>query len=139
MTQGKSFVPKDTPIEDAGKAIDMVQDSLDKFIATADVSRVYGEPIQHDDTLVIPAAETVALLGFGAGYGVGGPGGDDAGGAGGGSGGGGKTLARPVAVVVASPQGVRVEAIIDPTKIALAALTAFGFIFGTVAKMRKGK
>ena len=72
-------------------------------------------------------------MGFGAGYGAGGP--DDANGVGGGGGGGGKALARPVAVVIADEEGVRVKPVVDPTKIALAALTAAGFILSTLFKM----
>jgi hypothetical protein len=41
--------------------------------------------------------------------------------------------------VVASPEGVHVEPIIDVSKIALAALTAFGFMFGMLARMNRPK
>jgi hypothetical protein len=40
-----------------------------------------------------------------------------------------------VAVVIASPEGVRVEPVVDPTKIALAALTAAGFMLGMFFRM----
>lgn len=133
MTEDKNLVPQDIKIDDPGKAIDMVQSSMENFIAVADVKRVYGQPIQHGETIVIPAAEVVAGMGFGAGYGAGGP--DDANGVGGGGGGGGKALARPVAVVIADDEGVRVEPVVDPTKIALAAFTAAGFILSTLFKM----
>ena len=133
MTEDKNLVPQDMKIDDPGKAIDMVQSSMENFIAVADVKRVYGQPVQHGETIVIPAAEVVAGMGFGAGYGAGGP--DDANGVGGGGGGGGKALARPVAVVIADEEGVRVEPVVDPTKIALAALTAAGFILSTLFKM----
>lgn len=125
-------------INDPGQAIDMMQETLETFLETADVNRVYAQPVEHEGSLIIPAAEVIAGMGFGAGYGAGGPQDEDSGGAGGGGGGGGKTLARPVAVIIADQNGVRVEPVIDPTKIALAALTAFGFMFGTLAKMRKG-
>lgn len=133
MTEDKNLVPKDMKIDDPGKAIDMVQSSMENFIAVADVKRVYGQPVQHGETIIIPAAEVVAGMGFGAGYGAGGP--DDANGVGGGGGGGGKALARPVAVVIADDEGVRVEPVVDPTKIALAAFTAAGFILSTLFKM----
>lgn len=135
MTEDKNLVPQGVKIDDPGKAIDMVQSSMENFIAVADVKRVYGQPIQHGETIVIPAAEVVAGIGFGAGYGAGGPDESDAGGVGGGAGGGGKALARPVAVVIADDEGVRVEPVVDPTKIALAALTAAGFILSTLFKM----
>ncbi len=133
MTEDKNLVPQDMKIDDPGKAIDMVQSSMENFISVADVKRVYGQPVQHGETIIIPAAEVVAGMGFGAGYGAGGP--DDADGVGGGGGGGGKALARPVAVVIADEEGVRVEPVVDPTKIALAALTAAGFILSTLFKM----
>jgi uncharacterized spore protein YtfJ len=122
-------------INDPGQAVDMVQESLETLLDTADVSKVYAKPVEHEEALIIPAAEVVAGVGFGAGYG--GSGQPNEGG--GGGGGGGKTFARPVAVIIADKNGVRVEPVIDPTKIALTALTAFGFMFGAIAKMKKGK
>ena len=64
---------KEIVIEDSGMAIDMAQETMEAFIETADVSKVYGEPIVHEDTLILPAAEVMAIAGFGAGYGSGGP------------------------------------------------------------------
>ncbi len=128
---------KEIVIEDSGQAIDMAQETMDAFIETADVSRVFGEPIVHEDTLIIPAAEVVAALGFGAGYGSGGP--EDAGGSGGGAGGGGKTFSRPVAVVIADQNGVRVEPVVDPTKIAMTFFTTLGFMVATIARITRGR
>ena len=133
MSEEKNF---EVEISDPGQAIDMVQETLETFLEAADVNKVYAQPVQHEDNLIIPAAEVVAGMGFGAGYGAGGSPPDNGGG--GGGGGGGKTFARPVAVIIADKNGVRVEPVMDPTKIALTALTAMGFIFGTIAKMRKG-
>jgi len=78
------------------------------------------------------------LTGFAIGFGMGG--GKDQGanvGGGGGGGGGGRAFARPVAAIVVTPNGVRVKPIVDVTKIALAALTAFGFMFAMVARMSR--
>jgi uncharacterized spore protein YtfJ len=125
-------------VEDAGQAIDMVQETMEELLETANVSKVYGEPIVHEETLIIPAAEVVALAGFGAGYGSGGPA-EDVGGEGGGGGGGGKTFSRPVAIVIADREGVRVEPVIDPTKIALTFFTALGFMIATIGRMTKGR
>jgi len=126
-------------ISDPGQAIDMVQETLETFLETADVSRVYGEPVEHEGSLIIPAAEVVAGVGFGAGYGSGGPLDEDGGGSGGGGGGGGKAFARPVAVIIADKNGVRIEPVVDPTKIILALFTALGFMAATVARMRRGE
>jgi hypothetical protein len=49
-----------------------------------------------------------------------------------GGGGGGRTLARPVAIIIMDAEGVRVEPVVDPTKIALAALTTAGFMTATL-------
>jgi uncharacterized spore protein YtfJ len=137
MTEEPSLTPDFSEIVDAADAVEGVQSTLEAFIETADVSRVYAEPVQNGEITLIPAAEVLVGLGFGMGYGFGqGADEEDSGsGGGGGGGGGGRTLSRPVAVVVASPEGVRVEPIIDVTKVALAALTAGGFMLATMLRM----
>jgi uncharacterized spore protein YtfJ len=125
------------PLEDSG--LEMFQDTMEEFLATADVGVVYGEPIQHGDTIIIPTAEILCGMGFGIGSGSG-SGVDQKAdqpvkGSGGGGGGGGRILSRPVAVVVVSPEGVRVEPVVDITKIALAGLTALGFMVGMMFRM----
>jgi len=122
-------------------SLDVIQETMDGFLAAADVRAVYGEPIQHDDTTIIPTAEILSALAFGIGSGSGNGVGTDQNpdkpwqGTGGGGGGGGRVLSRPVAIVVASPEGVRVEPVIDITKIALAGLTALGFMVGMMFRM----
>ena len=137
---------KITTNNDSTIAIETVQETMNKFLDAAHVDAVYGEPIKHGDAIIIPTAEVLSVTGFGAGYGYGsGTAPDEEGdnqnegyGGGGGGGGGGRVLSRPVAVVVASPEGVEVEEIVDVTKIALAALTAAGFMIGMLMKMLKG-
>jgi uncharacterized spore protein YtfJ len=128
--------------------LDVIQDTMDTFLGTAGVHRVYAEPITHEETVIIPASEVIVGMGFGVGYGSGSgqrlgedeeeneedESGDFAGG-GGGGGGGGRTFSRPVAVVVASPRGVRVEPVVDVTKIGLAFLTAAGFMAASLMRM----
>ncbi len=128
------------------KSMDLVQETMDNFLGAASVTAVYGEPIQSGDNLIIPSAEILSGLGFGMGAGVGNNTGEsDDGkpaqnsGGGGGGGGGGRILSRPVAVIIASPEGVRVEPVVDVTKVALAALTAGGFILGMLLRMLRGK
>ena len=130
---------KKIEISDPGQAIDMVQETLETFLDTADVSKVYAEPVQHEGSLIIPAAEVVAGVGFGASFGAGGPFDNNGSGGGGSGGGGGQTHSRPVAVIIADKDGVRVEPVMDPTKIALTFFTAVGFMVTTIAKMKKGK
>ncbi len=113
---------------------------MERLLDTADVSKVYSEPILHGDVMILPAAEVLALAGFGMGSG-GGVAVEREGrrsrGSGGGGGGGGQTLARTVAVIVASPDGVEVRPVIDFTKIALAALTAAGFVMAAWRGMKR--
>ncbi len=137
----------DMDVSTEGEAFDVVEITLDKFMDAACVDKVFGEPVQHGDTTIIPCAEVLAGLAFGVGYGYGsGPTPEKEGegesrqpsearGGGGGGGGGGRVLSRPVAVVVSSPEGVRVEPVVDVTKLGLAALTVFGFMATMTARM----
>lgn len=122
--------------------LDRVSRVMEKLLEAADVSKVYGEPVSHGEALLIPAAEVLALAGFGMGAGGGvavQQQGRRSRGSGGGGGGGGRTLARSVAVIVASPAGVEVRPVIDFTKIALAALTAAGFVLAAWRGMKRPK
>jgi len=89
--------------------------------------------------MIIPTAEVLCAFGFGIGSGSGSTSDENpekpSQGSGSGGGGGGRILSRPVAVVVASPEGVRVEPVVDITKIALAGLTAIGFMVGMMFRM----
>ncbi len=128
--------------QNPAQAVETVENTMERLFASANVKNVYGRPVQQGDTTIIPVAEVTVAGGFGVGVGFG----DDpdpgerkqmreAGGSGGG--GGGTTLARPVAVVVVSPEGVRVEPVIDLTKIGLAVITAWGFMIAQIVKMRR--
>jgi len=118
---------------------EIFQNTMDNFLATADVESVYGEPILHGDSLIIPAAEVVAVMGFGVGSGGGEEKGEHKEGGGRGGGGGGRVFSRPVAVIIATPTGVRVEPVIDVTKIALAAWTAMAFMVGMGLRIRNAR
>ncbi len=112
------------------RSLEQAEHTLDRFLDVAGVDKVFGEPIRHGEATIVPAAEVLSAMGFGFGFGRGSEASRHEGG-GGGGGGGGSITARPVAVVVASPEGVRVEPVVDVTKIALAALTAGGFMLAT--------
>ena len=144
MTDETISIPSTAEITSSTEAIGVVQETIEYFLEAASVDRVYGEPIQHGETMIIPTAEVLGVLGFGAGYGSwqSTSRDQDAGentGSGGGGGGGGRIFSRPVAVVVSSPEGVRVHEVMDPTKIALAAITASGFMVSMLLKMLKLK
>ena len=130
-----------TEVETAASA-GMAAHVMERLIATADVSKVYAPAIEHGERLMIPAGELVAVAGFGmgSGSGIAGAGsGSPRRGGGGGGGGGGKTFARSVAVVVSSPEGVEIRPVIDVTKIALAALTAVGFVWAAWKRTEEPK
>ena len=118
-------------------AVETLQTTMDKFLSAASVEAVYGPPIREGDTIIIPTAEVLSAAGFGVGSGGGpqGPGENENPGSGGGGGGGGRVLSRPVAAIVISPAGVRVEPIVDVTKIALAVFTTLGFMTAMIARM----
>jgi uncharacterized spore protein YtfJ len=128
------------------QGVTSVQETMERFLAAADVGAVYGAPVEHGETMIIPAAEVLSGMGFGVGFGVsdtnpaeGEQQADQAAAGntgGGGGGGGGRVLSRPVAVVILEPGSVRVEPVVDVTKVALAAFTAFGFMFSILTRMR---
>ena len=126
---------------DPNMGLDTIQATMDKFLSAADVQAVYGPPVTHGENIVITAAEVLSIAGFGLGSGSGSPGGDhpEQTGSGSGGGGGGRVLARPVAAIVMSPTGVRIEPIVDVTKIVLAVFTTLGFMVAMLNQMRSKK
>ncbi len=121
-------------LTNATTSLDMIGKAVDKFLNAADIKAVFGQEIRNGDTVVIPAAEVIGVLGIAAGTGTGRDEKQNAG-SGGGGGGGGRILSRPVAALVIRPDGVRVEPIVDTTKIWLGALTAAGFMTAMIARM----
>lgn len=135
-------------VQITNKQVDTISKTLDEFISRGDVSAVYGKPVEVGTSTVIPAAEVLMGMGFGIGGGFGdgdqkeedeGQSQDEEMIGGGYFGGGvGRVFSRPVAIIVADEDGVRVEEVVDVTKIGLAAITAVGFMIATLAKMVKG-
>jgi uncharacterized spore protein YtfJ len=134
---------------DLHQTLDDINSTMKSFLETASVNRVYGAPIEVGTMKIIPAAENLVIMGFGAGAGYGSadfegteekssPGEGTGEGGGGGGGGGGRTLSRPVAVIIATPEGVRVEPVADRTKVIMAAITAAGFVAGMFLRMSRG-
>lgn len=107
---------------------------MDGLMQASNVNAAFGEPRQVGDRTIIPVARVGAAGGFGLGAGqgevVGGraPGGI-------GAGGGGGSMANPVAVVVVTPEDVRVQPVVDATQIALAAMAAFAFNFYWIIRL----
>lgn len=104
--------------------------------ARADV--VFGQPVERDGGTVIPCAEVAVGLGMGTGSG---PMDEHGRPMGGGGGGGGGSRGRPIAVIVMTRDGVRVEPVLDLTKIVLGSLTTGAFMLiwlGRLARMNRG-
>jgi uncharacterized spore protein YtfJ len=136
---------------------DTAAEVVEKLFDVAQPSSVYSEPIIAGDHTLITASEVSIGMGFGLGVGGGeGRGGprraadeDEAVeedesemqgegvGLGGGGGGGGAAMARPVAVISVGPNGVQVEPVVDPTKIAIAFFTTLGSMFFMLSRMRR--
>ena len=128
---------------------------LGKLFDITQPSAVYSEPVTKGEYTVITASELQA--GVGTGFGGGGDfhqksaNGDvkaadngplensSVSTGGGGGGGGGGASARPIAAIIIGPNGVRVEPIIDPTKIAITFFTALGGMVMAFGRMRKSK
>jgi uncharacterized spore protein YtfJ len=136
----------------AEKSQERAAQVVEKLFDVAKPSSVYAEPITAGDQTLITASEVSVGMGFGLGFG-GGEGRSspsqemseeeaefegEGTGIGGGGGGGGASLARPVAVISVGPEGVQVEPVMDPTKIAIAFFTTLGTMFFMLSKMRRG-
>ncbi len=117
---------------------------LEKLVTTARAEAAFSQPITHGEYTVITASEVFTGMGVGYGYGGGGEGFTEEKekpemGMGGGGGGGGYAAARPVAIIAIGPQGIRVEPIVDPTKMALAFFTTLGTMFLMLRNMKKNR
>lgn len=123
-------------------------DAVGKLFETARATAVFSAPVTAGEYTVITAGEVLASGGSGFGGGIGQrpgqplrrrplqlAGGREVEGGGLGGGGGGFTLARPVAAITVGPDGVRIRPIVDPTKLALAALTTLGAMGFLVARL----
>ena len=117
-----------------------IEQVMSQLVASSNVNAVFGAPVEREGTVVIPCAEVALGMGMGTGSGP-----VDAQGnsTGGGGGGGGGSHGRPIAAIVITNEGVRVEPIMDMTKIALAGLSTGAFILLWLGRLiradRKGK
>lgn len=113
----------------AVRSTDQAAGVIGRLFDVAQPNAIFGKPVVQGQYMVITASEVA--VGMGIGFGVGG----DAGG--GGGGGGGASMGRPVAAILIGPDGVRVEPIVDPTKIAIAFFTTIGAMFVSWRAIRK--
>jgi uncharacterized spore protein YtfJ len=125
---------------------------VEKLFVVAQPGAVYSKPARANEYTIVTASEVSVAMG--CGYGLGGGtaperAGDESAsetdprgqmgeaGFGGGGGGGGAASGRPVAVISIGSRGVRVEPVVDVTKIALAFFTMLGSLLVILNKMRQ--
>jgi uncharacterized spore protein YtfJ len=136
-------------LDDMIHSVDRYQEQgqawMEKLLAAARPGAVFGEPVKAGDYTIITSSEVGAGGGFGFGFGGGAspaatsseaPGKkqeDTSGGSG--IGGGGGSTGRPVAAIIIGPEGVRVEPVVDVTKIALAVFTTAGAMLLMLGRM----
>ena len=119
-------------------ALETSAEVVKKMVDVANVQAVFGTPIERDGRVVIPCCEV--SVGGGVGIGSGGPSrageeSERAVSVGWGAGSGGGSSARPIALIVMSPEGVEVKPIIDATKVGLVALTTLAFILSWLVRL----
>jgi uncharacterized spore protein YtfJ len=129
-------------------------DLIARLLRVAEPGAVYGPPVTANERTVILASELTMSLGAGYGEGrsrkpaaagdgaagVAAVGDDGAAGvieSGGGGGGGGFAAGRPVAAIVIEPSGVRVEPVVDVTKLGIALFTTLVAMFLAWSRMRR--
>lgn len=137
MTQtSDSSLPK----KPVNQAVDDIVSRVDGLFDVARPEAVFAPPVTVGGRTVISAAELLVGMGIGGG---GGPspaaeGQAEGENAGMGAGGGGYAQSRPVAVIIIDGDGVRVEPVVDVTKLGLAAITVLGSMFFFLARMMRG-
>ncbi len=136
--EGIELISKTIPNQEGANEL------MERLISVANPSSVFGDPVEAGEFKVITASEARVGMGFGFGGGGGSepqsenPEETSLGmGVGGGGGGGGVALGRPVAAIEIGPQGVRVEPIVDPTKIAIAFFTTMVSMIAMLGRMRR--
>jgi uncharacterized spore protein YtfJ len=131
FTKEKKSMIKEQNAE--GPVTHNVEEVLNHMLDAASIHAVFGQPLERGNSTVIPCAEVVAGMGMGSGSGqidkekntIGS-----------GSGGGGGTRARPIAAIVVSQDGVRVEPIVDVTRVALVAITTAAMLLFWLGRPR---
>lgn len=108
------------------EALAAVEEIQHDFEKTADVHRVFGDPVQVGTKTVVPVAHVE--YGFGGGMGKG---------EGQGMGGGGRVKARPVGVVELTETETKFIPILDPGVVVSAVKAGvFGFMLGLMLRRR---
>jgi uncharacterized spore protein YtfJ len=118
-----------------GAAEQSVEKVMSRLFDTARVDAVFGQPVERGNATVIACSEVSVGFGFGSG---GGPVDEKGNQVGGGAGAGGSARGRPIAAIVITQDGVRVEPIMDLTKVALAGMTTGAFMLVWLLRLVRG-
>jgi uncharacterized spore protein YtfJ len=121
---------------------------MNRLVDITRPNAIFAEPVTVGEYTLITTTEIASGLGYGFGYGMGpveagehpeetsaAPADQVAGG--GGGGGGGYSAGRPVAVITVGPDGVKVEPVVDVTKIGLAVFTTLASLVLVMSRMRR--
>jgi uncharacterized spore protein YtfJ len=136
-TDTNTFITESVPNQQQANEL------MNKLFVAAQPESLFSAPVVQGEYAVVMASEMIGGLGYGFGGGGGtGPQATDGSaeggfGSGGGGGGGGSMMARPVAAISIGPDGVRVEPIMDPTKIAIAFFTTLAAMFVTLSRIKR--
>lgn len=109
-------------------ALETTAEVMNKLVDVAKADSVFRTPIECGNTIVIPCCEVATGGGMGIGSGPDQTKEEKKQSVGWGVGTCGGSNARPVALIVLSPERVEVKPIVDATKVALAALTTATFM-----------
>jgi len=126
-----------------------VHDLIGRLFRVAEPGAVCSEPIVAGERTVVVMSELSVAVGAGVGFGhtvepetfatasTGAATSERKDETGGGGGGGGYSFGRPVAAVIIEPAGVRVEPIVDPTKLGIAFFTTVAAMFFAWTSLRR--
>jgi uncharacterized spore protein YtfJ len=112
-----------------------VEQIMSQLVNVARADAVFGQPMERGNAIVIPCSEVSAGLGMGSGSG---PIDEKGNSTGGGYAVGGGARGRPIAAIIITSDGVRVEPIMDMTKIALAAFSTGAFMLFWLGRLSRG-
>jgi uncharacterized spore protein YtfJ len=115
-------------VTESARTRSTLSDGLDRLMS-ASADRVFSAPVRDGERMVIPAARVEFSGGFGFGFDGGEPAEHR-------RGGGGHRTGRPVAVIEAGPEGVRVKPVVDRTRVGLT-LFAAGIAVWTASRSRR--
>lgn len=111
-----------------------LEQTMSRLVNIARTDAVFGQPVQRDGVTIIPCSEIALGLGLGAGSAPRQHVNAEQKQEGEGMGGGGGVRERPVAVIVMTPDGVRVRPIPNVTRIAVSLCTAAACVFLWLAR-----